>query len=304
MIQLVKKALAYVGVGIHPRQKRYLLGTTKLQHQQVAGATLLMDRSHSLPFNAKHYPEYNLNIGRLARAVQYAHKDAVMIDVGANIGDTVAYVRQLATIPIICIEGDRDFYSLLKKNISQFEKVSAYNFLLTDSSTDQKFVLAKKEGTASLQEINSHPANAAPVVTLSAFVSDHALPIDNIRLIKIDTDGWDVKILRGASEILERSHPALFFEYDTEFMKGANESGLDAFRLLREKGYRIVLFYDNLGRFMLSSSLEDELLLRQLNRYIDWYRGAFKFFDVCVFHQTDQQLAHKFIESESAPENS
>jgi hypothetical protein len=57
------------------------------------------------------------------------------------------------------------------------------------------------------------------------------LGLNDVRLIKIDTEGMEHKVFAGAENTLERSRPVLFFEYsktDFAWVKG----------FLRDLGYR------------------------------------------------------------------
>lgn len=45
----------------------------------------------------------------------------IIVDVGANIGDTVAAVMQVCSNPIIAIEGHRPYFDLLRANLDRID---------------------------------------------------------------------------------------------------------------------------------------------------------------------------------------
>ncbi len=54
------------------------------------GTDLLLPLSHDLPMHRARYPRYSANLGDVAAAVAAARPEATMVDIGANIGDSVA----------------------------------------------------------------------------------------------------------------------------------------------------------------------------------------------------------------------
>ena len=92
----------------------------------------------------------------------------------------------------------------------------------------------------------------------------------------------------------------MFFEYDREFLDKQNESGIDVIETLFSIGYKKILFYDNYGRFILSLTSENITSIRQLHDYIKGYKAPFEFYDICLFHESDDQLADSFISKENS----
>lgn len=53
-----------------------------------------------------------------------------LIDVGANVGDSLAHFRRFSNAPVICIEPSPEFFAILEKNSQQFRDVTLINKLL------------------------------------------------------------------------------------------------------------------------------------------------------------------------------
>jgi hypothetical protein len=103
---------------------------------------------------------------------------------------------------------------------------------------------------------------------------------------------------------LKSAKPALFFEYDPSYFTAFGDDGLSTLAALSDIGYKEALFYDNLGRFLVSASLNDKERLDQLTGYIKGHNGTIPFYDLCIFHADDDGLARELIKDESFVNNS
>ena len=80
---------------------------------EIDGYLLYLPLSHRLPQHRLATPGYSSNLGRLAQIVQSKYPDLTLVDVGANVGDSVAIVRRRIHCPILCVEGEERFASIL-----------------------------------------------------------------------------------------------------------------------------------------------------------------------------------------------
>ena len=141
----------------------------------------------------------------------------VFIDVGANIGKySVMVGKQLKSIgQVISIEASEEIFEILKKNIeiNNLKNVTPINLAVSDIKGTAEFYLASKDlGTAhSLLEIK-HQSKKIEVKqnTLDNIIND--LKIKKVDLIKIDVEGVEPNVLKGAYNILKRDKPKIIFE--------------------------------------------------------------------------------------------
>jgi len=105
-------------------------------------------------------------------------------------------------------------------------------------------IAAEKAGTLPLEINLDHPGDhkigtdgvPTTAVTLDAVWNEHRCP--PVSLIKIDVQGAEMRVLRGATEIIKRYHPALFVEIDEAALKRQQSGADEIISLLGEFGYR------------------------------------------------------------------
>jgi FkbM family methyltransferase len=261
-------------------------GDHLIEHD-IGGVILLLPFSHQLPFLLKSYPLYSSNLARLAKYVKQKYEHLKFIDVGANIGDSIALLRKEAEFPILCIEGDEQFLSVLEKNATLFAEVDIVKAYLGESSNSIRGTTIKQGGTAHLSE-NQVGENLIEVKKLSDVLKDYP-SFWKSKMIKVDTDGFDCKILRGAADFLKNAKPIIFFEYDPFFLTEQGDDGTSIFNNLSSYGYKNLLIYDNFGDLMLSANINNSRLLEELHLYFSGRLGH-RYCDICVFHTEDNDL--------------
>lgn len=255
---------------------------------QVAGKTLHMPFSHDLPISSTYYPCYNTNLTRIARYVKGKYPDLTVIDIGANIGDTVAYIRQDTDAPVLCLEGNTTFFPFLKKNIEGTKNVDAELVFVGSNNTEFKASLHTERGTSRINP-GAEAEDSVSTKTLSDIMQTHP-QYAAAKLIKIDTDGFDLPILRGSLEFLRAHRPVLFFEYDPAYFLPLGDDGLSIFPELKAIGYETVLVYDNNGDFLVCTPLDASEVLEDIHRYFTG-RNSARYGDLCIFAKEDADLA-------------
>lgn len=76
------------------------------------------------------------------------------------------------------------------------------------------------------------------VVTLDSFISENLEPRHNIDLLKVDVEGYELEVFRGATETIARHHPLILCEIEARHNAGYG----DTFKLLRDMGYICYIF--------------------------------------------------------------
>ncbi len=267
---------------------------SSLKELNIEGFKLLAPKEHMIEFYLNKYKYYSRNLARIAKYMESKYSSYNIIDIGANIGDSIALLRGgNVSQQIFAVEGEPQYYKLLEQNLKQFSNIKAFECYLGEETKEEKLIMQTELGTSKLSK---DTGQGIKVKKLDDFVDENKL--ENIKLLKIDTDGFDLKILRGAWDLLKTSSPVLFFEYDANYLDENGEDAIDIFNQLASIGYKKILYYDNFGRLLISVTTDDKALIRQLYAYIKKGEGAFHYYDLCVFHELDEDLAKLVIKKE------
>lgn len=261
---------------------------------RVGDYVLLATKDHQIEEILTRHKYYSQNLPRIARYIQEKYVNFEIIDIGANIGDTIALLRSFGiNQQIYAIEGADNYFQILNKNLKSFQNVEPIKALLGEKTCLEKLSVEAVNGTAKLTA--THETEVA-VIKLDDLLRRYKT--SNLKLLKIDTDGFDLKIMRGGFQTISTNKPIIFFEYDALYLDAQGEDGKQIFSQLAELGYHRILYYDNYGKFLISLTVSDWNLISQLYSYMKKGEGAFYYYDICIFHKEDDALAQQTIQKE------
>jgi FkbM family methyltransferase len=250
----------------------------------LAGHRIELPASHSLPAIRAKCPHYEGEISRLAEFLLKTEGRLNMVDVGANVGDTVALLQPKRRGDFLCIEGSSRFFGFLQKNVGELANVRCINALVTDpDDVSQSADFAEADGTAYVAKTpRPHAPSTVPRLTLDRILSDYAdFPAPNF--LKIDTDGYDLNVLRGGARLLQSSRPAIHFELSFRHWKSVGgATWKEAADFLSVNGYKECLLYDNLGYVIGVDEFERARLLPVMESYA--FRRDRFYLNVVTFH--------------------
>lgn len=258
---------------------------------RVHGRELQMPLSHLLPHYQHANPFYDSLPGRLASFIASRGDGLICIDVGANIGDTVAAMFQ-GTGRYLAIEPIQKYSRYLRNNWSHMENVTIVEAVCSSSTATRAFQIVEKLGTASMVfGGDASSTSAQPLDNIITALTEFGQP----NVIKIDTDGHDFEVISGAKTVIARCRPAVLFECDAFGNSTYVEDCLKTLNFFRTAGYRSFLVYDNYGYLMGKHELDHlshfkDLLLYQLTSH-------FHYFDILVMKDEDIDM---FLGNEQA----
>ncbi len=244
----------------------------------------------------KYRPDANDLLGTLATCVATKYPGLSAIDIGANVGDTIAVIKSAIDIPVIGIEGDPVSFKFLQANTRQFNQVTVLQQFLGDKKQTLQVELEKSGWNTTLIP-TANKGQELSLKTLDQVLEENQLATQNIKILKVDTEGFDTIIIRGATALIQKQSPVIFFEYNKTNMEAISEDGMSTLLSLEKYGYHSVIFFDNYGRYMLSTPINQHELIRQLHHYSDDNHSQVGYYDICLFHESDNDIAKKFIDS-------
>ena len=165
-----------------------------------------------------------------------------VIDVGANVGDWAASIIEHSPhCDVICYEPSSACADHLRRRFAG--RVMVRQVALSDEVGNKPFASEKLFGTSSAllsgyANGKDHDVEQVPVSTLDEEFATGETIID---LLKIDTEGFDLHVLRGATGLL-KSGRIKFVQFEFSHFWSRQGSTLDAsFKLLGDLGYEIRL---------------------------------------------------------------
>lgn len=210
------------------------------------------------------------------------NENKTIVDIGANIGDTlIAMYSMNEKSQYICVEPVTDYFNVLQQNILlnpsiDNERITTLNMAISDKS--EQVNIHSKSGTGFEQDSSGNKVSALPL--------DDIISVEPVALIKIDTDGFDWKVLKSGQKTISRLTPILFFELQIEHISNLNNYLIELIKLIELNYY--FFFFDNYGNFLYTSN--DKLLLKEKLYYIMDNQNDSKviYFDVLAVHPDDE----------------
>jgi FkbM family methyltransferase len=242
----------------------------------VHGRDMLMPLAHPLPSHLRDFPLYDRLPGRLTKFIRSKLQTIRCIDVGANVGDTIAAFRG-PTIQeksteediFLAIEPNPRFRRCLISNWGDDESVVILPCICSSSEGETSARIHEAKGTASIDlagEADGEQGNQHTKRTIDSIVSQYRGRGD-FNLLKIDTDGHDFEVLSGAKEFIAKSMPFLYFEVDAFSNPSFIDDCFNALGFLRETGYRRMFIYDNFGSLLGIFETDDVASVKKLLFY-------------------------------------
>ncbi len=299
MKKAIRKLLNKVGYDFIKVNVHKPSNVNKIVTVKVGNYNILMPGNNQQISLYKYYPDSNTQLARLAKVIIKKYSDAAMIDIGANVGDTIAVVRSQVDIPIVAIEGDDLSYSFLLKNITQFDGIYTLKQFLGEEKKYLK-VNMEKEGWNNTILPNTEGTKTLELKTLDEVLFDKKLSHLKIKLLKIDTEGFDTIILRGCFNTISNLKPIVYLEYNGENMNKIGENGFNTIMLLKKYGYHNIYIFDCINNLIFSTTLDNNDALKQLHDYAHNKNTMIPYFDICVFHSDDTGIANDFINFEKS----
>ena len=238
-----------------------------LVRMRVGERALDMKLSHKLPLYYALIPTYDRTLPRIARQMRGTRPGLVMIDVGANIGDTAALATEaVPDLKLLCIEGSPHYAPLLRANVARLriDAECLQQYCADENAASGSARAEEHDGTGRLVPSALHSA-AVVTATLDQIVDAHPV-FARPDLLKIDTDGYDAKVLRGSKRLLGECQPVLFFEVAQALLREVGDDVAPIFPMLGALGYHRARVYDHEGVARGSFEVSDAALLAEIDR--------------------------------------
>ncbi len=195
--------------------------------------------------------DYQHDISRLSNI--FGISVNIFFDVGANTGQTSS--AALVNFPgatIFAFEPHKPIFLALKNNVWD-PRVRPFNLALSDKRGEARFFEYDTHGLSNSMVEDSqyavytkHPPKTLSVECETLDGICKTLGIDQIDVLKVDTEGHDLAVLRGAERMLaERRIRFVYIEFNTMQPKAGTSGGalLPISGILEPLGFRFVASY-------------------------------------------------------------
>ena len=219
---------------------------------------------------------------------QYLRPTSTFVDIGAHMG-TYSVLLAERCQQVIAFEASKKTYQCLQESVvaNQLEeKIEVYNVALGEEAGRMTLRAVSEDGGCSsllpqaieATRMEVYSQEEVTVVTLDSFA--HLQQVD---FIKIDVEGWELEVLKGASYTLYRNHyPRILFEaWPDDWYKPKREALIRYLELLGYKVYPVAgvknmyLASDHPLRLRYEAKMKTELQvvqeLRQANKLTEAY---------------------------------
>lgn len=178
--------------------------------------------------------DFDQNVLPLMR--KFIKRGDIIIDIGANIG---CYTWGLYDIieengKAICFEPNIETFECLKHNLSKYSNIELHNMAIGSKKGYVQNV-CQNDNIGMSYVIESD--KGVQINTLDSF------NLDKCNFIKIDVEGYELDVLKGAEKTLKKFHPYLFIEINDHTLTRVGIHRSDIFNYLHDIGYEFRNIY-------------------------------------------------------------
>ena len=212
------------------------------------GVCFQLDRSDYMQWHI--YAKQPDNSWRIA--LRYLKDNTIIVDAGANCGAFCLRVAQcankkgLSNFKILAFEPNPFVYRKLIKNLAMNPQIAKYIVPVQEGLGNEEDRLTLRfnnsnTGNGSILLSRGHEDDVVSVAvnTLDKYLAESTLTALPVSFIKIDVEGFEPYVLKGAYRSIEKHTPALYIEVTEQWFNQFNRSQIDVFGELAVRGYAL-----------------------------------------------------------------
>jgi FkbM family methyltransferase len=206
-------------------------------HSVIGKVGFDLHRLRSVPFGIRWEHDVHGLFGNTTRQL-------TIFDVGANVGQTAQRLVQVFPNSMIySFEPVPETFANLQRNTAHLTEVECVNVALGEELGEATMTTDRDGQNTLIAGVSSSDSVTARVTTLDDFCADRA--IHRVDLLKIDTEGFETFVLKGASEMLSQGS-IKFVVAECDFIRRPDEPHGDFFEiyaLLAPLGFNMIGLY-------------------------------------------------------------
>lgn len=155
---------------------------------------------------------------------RFAGARGVALDVGAHVGNHSVFLAKVCGLHVVAIEPHRPSRRLLSENATRNGVEKRIRIVET--------VAGSRPGRCSLQR--AEPGNSGSITAtygrgVVPVATIDSLRLNNVRVMKIDVEGNELDVIRGARETISQNRPVIYAEAKTPAHRAAIAEALAGF---------------------------------------------------------------------------
>jgi FkbM family methyltransferase len=234
-----------------PNPYQYTVGSFRLINRN--GIKMKIDISDYIG----HYLYFGFNDIDINKLYKLCSEGSNAIDIGTNIGWVAHNLARISkTGKVFGFEPDPFNYDRCTENIAlnNFINLTVFPWGLgfIDATIGMEVRTPSNLGGNRIAPAGSKNTREVQIKRLDNVPPVQAL--NKIDLIKIDVEGYELKVLKGAEQTIRKHHPVLFIEIDDNNLRDQNDSASVLITFLTDMGYHEIR---NATNEMLVSSQTD-----------------------------------------------
>lgn len=241
------------------------------RYYKIDGFTLDMGDNHLLSLYQEDCRLYSRFIPYLAElANEIRGEQGTIIDLGANVGDTVAAMIRHTPGKVLCIEPADEYYKLLKKNIEAMQiasRVVAVQAFISNQKKNYQ-VIVSGGGTGVQQE---YLESKIPTFSLPELFDQYNIAMNDVSVIKTSTSGNDAGAILSLGDSLREMNPVFYIESSLPWGTEKDVCNSHLVECLRmddyfvDHGYECCFVFDNFGNYLCKVKPDT---LKEMHQYI------------------------------------
>ncbi|XP_047964326.1 uncharacterized protein LOC125208872 [Salvia hispanica] len=193
-------------------------------------------------------PDISATVQELLGEMKARNRQGIFVDVGANVG-MASFAAAVMGFKVVAFEPVFENLQRLCEGI-YFNRVGDLVELFEAAASDHSgnITFHKLVGRLDNSAVSAAGAKMAFKSNEEIALQLRSIPLDDVirdtehvLLLKIDVQGWEYHVLKGASKLLSRKKseaPYLIYEEDERLLQASNSSAHEIREFLRTMGYR------------------------------------------------------------------
>ncbi|MCA0431405.1 MAG: FkbM family methyltransferase [Bacteroidetes bacterium] len=219
----------------------YQYKKNSIKHFSYKGINLKLD----IHDYVGHYHYFGLKDIEQTNLMRLIKPGDFVIDIGTNYGTTLLQFANLIGVngKTFGFEPDPINFEICNQNIqlNHFTNLSVENIGLGNKEAEVNLVVdvdSNRGGNRISENIIGKESYQIKIVKFDNWVLDKML--NKINLIKIDVEGYEMEVLKGAENSIKKYKPILFIELDDNNLKQQNSSAKEVISYLISLNYSII----------------------------------------------------------------